>query len=317
VKGANQSVEWTLVYDLAVDVEHVRQVQDASLHRPGFGFPPEPFLFGSPEWWQQIESGAIPTKWVEGLITDVYWASMADWPEFRMRSEDGTETTWTRMGDARRYVEGLHAKISYVELEWKKDAAEDVLLTLGPTAKVELKMWVEESPLRSPAVAPGPGGVGYELEGGPGTVLHYLRLPDQERAGELAKTLEGQVADVHVYPDGAGVHWFVRVKHHCDFNGGRETVRAAASRGGPRWSVRRLGGHRRDDVRSTRGREFTLAACGVSREHVSCVARSSYGVAGRRGPSRPPGRLSDSASVERSWRGSGCLVAELGGREWA
>lgn len=211
-ESAARSFQWTLVYDLAADAEHVRDVQEASLHRPGYGFPPEPVLFGSPEWWREIETGRIPTRWVEGVIADVYWASMADWPEFRMRSADGAETTWTRMGDVRRYVEGLHVKVSYVELERKKDARTDVLSTLGPTSEVKLQMWVEESVLRSPAVAPGPGGAGYELEGGPGTTLHYLELPDRERARELVKTLEGQGEEVHTYPDGVGAHWFVRVK---------------------------------------------------------------------------------------------------------
>lgn len=204
-----EAVTWTLVYDLAADKEHVRHVQDASLHRPGFGFPPEPFLFGSPEWWREVETERIPRHWAEGVITDVYWASMADYPEFRMRSAAGAETTWTRKGDVRRYVEGLRVKVSFVELEWNKDG--EGLPALGPSTEVELQMWVEESPLRSPAVAPGPGGVGYELEGGPGTVLHYLRPTDRDRADELAKALR-PVADVHVYADGAGAHWLVRVK---------------------------------------------------------------------------------------------------------
>ena len=209
---AGHSLQWTHVYDLAADTEHVRDVQEASLHRPGYGFPPKPVLFGSPEWWREIETGRIPTRLVEGVIEDVYWASMADWPEFRLHSSDGAETTWTRMGDVRRYVKGLHAKASYVELERKKDADKDVVSMLGPTSQVVLHMWVEESVLRSPAVAPGPGGAGYELEGGPGTALHYLELPDRERARELVNTLEGQGEELHTYPDGIGAHWFVRVK---------------------------------------------------------------------------------------------------------
>lgn len=43
-------------------------------------------------------------------------------------------------------------------------------------------------------------------------MLHYLDLPDRERAHELVKALEGQGREVHTYPDGVGALWFVRVK---------------------------------------------------------------------------------------------------------
>jgi hypothetical protein len=38
------------------------------------------------EWWDQIQRGERPTHRIEGVIEQVYWASMGDWPEFRIRA---------------------------------------------------------------------------------------------------------------------------------------------------------------------------------------------------------------------------------------
>jgi hypothetical protein len=43
----SSSVAWVTVYDLRDNREYVETVQDATLHRPGYGLDPNPALFGN------------------------------------------------------------------------------------------------------------------------------------------------------------------------------------------------------------------------------------------------------------------------------
>ena len=140
------STHWDLLYDLAQDTKRVQAIQEASLTRPGFGFPPTPFLFGTAAWWTAIDLGDIASTVAEGAITHVFWGSMGDWPEFKTRLADGTESTWTREGDAARYVEGLRARVSYAVLTRKDDAQ----IGAGEHTELALRIWVERSAQRTP-----------------------------------------------------------------------------------------------------------------------------------------------------------------------
>jgi hypothetical protein len=56
-------------------------------------------MFGSDEWWQSIESGRLALHTLKGKITRVYMSGMGpegDWPEFKMISDTGEESGWTR-----------------------------------------------------------------------------------------------------------------------------------------------------------------------------------------------------------------------------
>ncbi len=114
-------LEWHLAYDLARGAEQIERTQEGTLTKPGFGFQVEPALFGSPEWRRLIERGALPAREQAGVIRRVYSGSMGDWPE----SSSGLPPTPQRRrgpgGDVRRYVEGLHARIHYLELKGKPD----------------------------------------------------------------------------------------------------------------------------------------------------------------------------------------------------
>jgi hypothetical protein len=138
---------WDLSYDLRQDLAYVRQVQDASSTRPGYGFPTTPYLFGSDAWWAAVDAGAIERRSVDGVITAVYWGSMGDWPEFRMSTPEGYERTWTRQGDLTRYVEGLRVRVDYVTLDRKPDAA---VPELGATSDVVIAISIETSLERTP-----------------------------------------------------------------------------------------------------------------------------------------------------------------------
>jgi hypothetical protein len=183
---------WKCLYDLRLDTEHIAQVQKVSRETKDFGFPTKPALFGSRKWWRMVEAGDFPTETLDGEIIDVYWGSMADYPEFRIRVGDGTEHDLTREGDLRRYVPGLGASVRRVALEGKPSMFAEVL---GPTRKVVLSIVVEDTDERSPAVAPGPGGAGYQHSGGPGTRVVYFETQsarDAEAIAALAEPVGGR-----------------------------------------------------------------------------------------------------------------------------
>lgn len=201
---------WVVVYEFQHDEERVRHMQEASLERPDVGLSPNP-LVGGREWWDQIESGQRPTHRIEGTIEDAQWASMGDWPEFRIRADDGSESTWTREGEPRRFVEGLGVRLAYVEHPWKPEVAETA--GLGETSKIVVSIEIEDSPLRSSGIGPGPGGVGYELARKDGDVVHYLALPTKDDANEVERAIEGSgVTAMAAHRPSAG-SWFVHVWH--------------------------------------------------------------------------------------------------------
>lgn len=200
------------VYELSLDIDRVRQMQEASLTRRDVGLAPAP-LIGSPEWWHAVETGARPTQVLAGEITRVYWGSMADWPEFAIIA-NGEETSWTREGEIRRYVDGLHAQLAYVEHPLKEAAREAGWLT-GPMSKVVLSIDVEESSRRASGIAPGPGGMSFQLTRQRiGDVVHYIRFSEAERAARASEAFRRQSLVVPPKPrDHASLGWLIGVGH--------------------------------------------------------------------------------------------------------
>ena len=147
---------WVTVYDLRENRRYVESVQYATLNRPGFGLEPDPALFGSDEWWQAVADGRIPSKVEVGLVADVRWGSMGDWPEWRFLSDDGRETTWTREGDHARYVTGLRARVGIATVRWKADSNPVRQQGLSPEHDILTKVELEASDRRSERLGPGP-----------------------------------------------------------------------------------------------------------------------------------------------------------------
>ena len=144
------------VYDLRSDTMHVTHMQEASLRRPDLGLSPSPALIGSKEWWAIVADGRLSKTELEGKISKVYWASMGDYPEFELTTEDGARSTWTRDGDYTRYVEGLRARLAYVLHPWKHPNVHG----LGTHSKQVLLIEVEKSDRRSDPTVPRPEGMG-------------------------------------------------------------------------------------------------------------------------------------------------------------
>jgi hypothetical protein len=198
--------ELVRVYDLRDQHELLSQMQETSLAPGDGGLAPVP-LVGSDDWWRAVEAGALAHRLIEGRITRVYWAGMADWPEFELQDAGGHRTTWTREGDVRRYVEGLAARVALVDHPWKTPDQ-----TLGTHSRVTVALWVERSELRSAGVAPGPGGAGYRLaRGRHGPALHHLLMPSRAQADGVAGHLEREARDVRVCGAGTASSWIVQV----------------------------------------------------------------------------------------------------------
>ena len=111
------------LYQLRRDKQHIEAVQKATLNTEEFGIQQTHGLFGSAEWWSKIASGELPVHHLCGRITKVYMGSMGDWPEFRMQTDSGEESSWSRFANnadlADFYVEGRRIELDYVVQRFK------------------------------------------------------------------------------------------------------------------------------------------------------------------------------------------------------
>ena len=180
-------------------------MQRTSLTTDG-GLEPIP-LVASDEWWTHIAEGAIPLVRLDGTITRVYWASMADWPEFEICDESGELSSWTREGDARRFVEGLSVRVEYVEHPWKPSN----LGGHGTHSRIVLGQWVQESVLRTAGIAPGPGGVGYQFTRKHGEATHYLYAPTRDAGEAMLSEFEHRGRVGRVWGGGTKSLWIVQL----------------------------------------------------------------------------------------------------------
>lgn len=113
-----------IVYRLKEDHHRIDQVQRATRTTESFGIEPTHGMFGSDEWWQNLESGQLPLHTLRGTIKNVYMGSMGDWPEFKMLSDTGEESSWTRWLQSAEqdqfYRVGARIEIDYV---WQQSRA--------------------------------------------------------------------------------------------------------------------------------------------------------------------------------------------------
>ena len=111
-------MQMVVVYQLKEDRTFIEAVQRATRTTKKFGIEPTHGMFGSSEWWEKIGAGELHVHTLKGEIRDVYMASMNDWPEFKMLSDVGEESRWTRsrnpsVGDS-IYRTGNRIEIDYV-----------------------------------------------------------------------------------------------------------------------------------------------------------------------------------------------------------
>jgi hypothetical protein len=105
-------------YQLKADSRRIAAIQKATLTTDEFGIEQTHGLLGSPEWWEQISSGRLPLHTLRGVIVERFWGSMADWPEIKVKSDNGETSHWTREVNVKEqdalYIPGQRIEIDYV-----------------------------------------------------------------------------------------------------------------------------------------------------------------------------------------------------------
>jgi hypothetical protein len=120
------------VYSLRNHGDYVARVQAASLSPKPFGLKVTHGLFGSEEWWRNIEVGIIPVIRYTGKITRLFRAGMQNESEcFEMLTNDGRnfqcDCVATDRKDRKLYRVGVRVDLSFVLQELKQP----VLTTRG------------------------------------------------------------------------------------------------------------------------------------------------------------------------------------------
>ncbi|MBK9260329.1 MAG: hypothetical protein IPM54_10880 [Polyangiaceae bacterium] len=103
---------YSLRRELESDPEGLKQIQQVSLDRKmnWAGFSTRLGLYGSEEWWRNVETGVIPKAKYEGLITETYYAGMdsdRQHNSFRMKTDDGQYFSWSMVPENSSY-KGLY-----------------------------------------------------------------------------------------------------------------------------------------------------------------------------------------------------------------
>jgi len=87
----NQYLQMEVIYRLADDVTAIAAMQKASLSNDGPGLRQTHGLICSPEWWMNVQSGALETQMVRGVIRGIWFGQYHSGPaEFQMELADGT-----------------------------------------------------------------------------------------------------------------------------------------------------------------------------------------------------------------------------------
>jgi hypothetical protein len=132
------------VYELRRDHQRIRWLQEAAMTMRDVGLEPTHGLFGSSEWWRNIESGRLPVFKSSGVITEIYNVGDGDFPEFTMVDGDGIESSWKREAncpeDDELFVVGRRVQLNYVLQRARMDLAD---LGIDQTEKCVLTLRVD------------------------------------------------------------------------------------------------------------------------------------------------------------------------------
>jgi hypothetical protein len=140
-------VRWRVAYDLRADTDYLRGIADVT--RSGRGISSDPAVVGTDEWWSLVGTDRLPLHSQEGTIGRVFWSGHNDFAEFTLVADDGSRHDWPRWGDHALYVEGLRARIQWIEQRWaaaERGAFGDVI---GEVTHLCVRVEVEESDRRS------------------------------------------------------------------------------------------------------------------------------------------------------------------------
>jgi len=138
-----------IVYQLRRDKQQIEAVQRATTTTRKFGIMRTHGLFGSDEWWKNIESRKLAVHTLSGIIARLYMGGMRDRPEFIVRSDDGKESSWLRQANSKEldefYSVGRQIEIDYVLQRhrlfadgfWPKQHAVVIEIRIGKEAPIK------------------------------------------------------------------------------------------------------------------------------------------------------------------------------------
>jgi|SRR5882672_175263 len=135
------------VYDVRQDVGTIKATQCTTLETDGGLALLEGLLCYSDEWFRAVETGKVPSKTLDGVITRVFMSGHNDFPEFELEAS-GEKTRWARVvskpyiGDGDHlYVVGRKTRLMYVEHPWKP--GQDASRILGTHAKLVISIEIQ------------------------------------------------------------------------------------------------------------------------------------------------------------------------------
>lgn len=113
------------VYHLRDDGVHIADVQAATLSPKPFGLKATRGLFGSDEWWRNIETGVIPLIRYSGTITRLLRTGMHNESQsFELVTDDGQTFQYDWVAADRRdrklYRVGARVELFFVSQELKQ-----------------------------------------------------------------------------------------------------------------------------------------------------------------------------------------------------
>lgn len=103
---------YSLRHELEQRTDYLKQVQALSLDasKPTMGLSKRLGLYGSDEWWRNVERGVIPRATYAGIITETYYAGMDSnrrHNSFRMKTDDGRDYSYSMIPENSSY-KGLY-----------------------------------------------------------------------------------------------------------------------------------------------------------------------------------------------------------------
>ncbi|QQP95120.1 hypothetical protein [Lysobacter enzymogenes] len=140
------------IYNLATALDGspdlVRDTQALTLDqsKPGMGLKGTWGLFGSPQWWKSVRTGAIPRKSVSGVVTAVFEAgqdrsgSPNSFTLLTERGEEVSESMYSDTPDAmREFQVGKSVEIEYLFDELKERAPDGAPTYLDIVLRVSIE----------------------------------------------------------------------------------------------------------------------------------------------------------------------------------
>jgi hypothetical protein len=138
---------YSLREELERDAQYIKTVQALTLDasRPRMGLSARLGLYGSDEWWRNVENGVVSRATYFGTITETFYEGMQSdrrHNSFRMKTDDGREYSYSMVPENSSY-RGLYrvghrAEITTIFNELKRRKADGTPETIEEPLEIRL-----------------------------------------------------------------------------------------------------------------------------------------------------------------------------------